>query len=196
MTGMQDDSASPTLGRTRFGDVGEVTKHDIRLTAFGGCEEANVAVGTALAFGDFDNEVAATLTSVQNDLFDAMADLSAPIDEMADDSTPVRITEDHIAWVDRAVEHYSGMLEPIEGYVLPGGTVPATLLFSARTTVRRAERTNLLAMSEHPKSMSPLVSRYLNSASSLLFVLARVHNTELGDTIWKPLASITAPSAE
>lgn len=196
MTGMQDDSASPTLGRTRFGDVGEVTKHDIRLTAFGACEEANVAVGTALAFGDFDNEIAATLTSVQNDLFDAMADLSAPIDEMADDSTPVRITEDHIAWVDRAVEHYSGMLEPIEGYVLPGGTVPATLLFSARTAVRRAERTNFLAMSEHPKSMSPLVSRYLNSVSSLLFVLAREHNTELGDTIWKPLASITAPTTE
>jgi len=196
MTATQDGSATPTLGRTRFGDVGEVTKHDIRLTAFGACEEANGAVGTALAFGDLDNEVAATLTSVQNDLFDAMADLSAPMDEVAADSTPVRITEEHIAWVDRAVEHYTAGLEPIEGYVIPGGTIPATLLFTARTSVRRAERANLAAVAEHPRSMSPLVSRYLNSVSSLLFVLARLHNTELGDTVWQPLASIATSRSE
>lgn len=192
MTSTQDGTSSHDLGRTRFGDVGEVTKHDVRLSAFGTCEEANVTVGTAMAFGDYDTDVAATLTNVQNDLFDLAADLSAPIDETSDPD-PVRISEQHIAWVDAAYEHYSSGLDPVDGYVLPGGTVPATLLFNARTAVRRAERTTLMAMSQHPESMNPLAPGYLNAASSLLFVLARTHNIDLGDSIWKPLASITAP---
>lgn len=183
---------SHDLGRTAFGDVGEVTKHDSRLSAFGACEEASVSVGTAMAFGDFGVEVAATLTSVQNDLFDLGADLSAPLDETSDPD-PVRITEQHIAWVDTAVEHYAADLEPVDGYVLPGGTVPAALLFQARVTVRRAERAVLLAMDDHPSSMNPLAARYLNSLSSLLFMLARTHNVELGDTLWNPLASISVP---
>ncbi|GAA1483318.1 ATP:cob(I)alamin adenosyltransferase [Brachybacterium fresconis] len=179
------------LGRTDLGDVGEVTKHDSRLSAFGACEEANVAVGTALAFGDFGVEVAATLTSVQNDLFDLAADLSVPFDE-TDESDVVRITEQHLTWVDRAYEHYSSQLSPVDGYIVPGGTVPATLLYQARVAVRRAERTTLAAMAEFPGSTNALVPRYLNSASSLFFVLARTHNAELGDTMWNPLGSVTA----
>lgn len=184
--------SSHLLGGTEFGDVGRVTKHDVRLSAFGACEEANVAVGAALTFGDYDVDVVSTLTSVQNDIFDAMADLSAPLDQ-AHDPDPVRITDHHIAWVDRAGEHYSSQLSPVDEYVLPGGTVPAVMLYRARVSVRRAERSTLKAMSEHPESMNPLVPQYLNSVSSLLFVLARVHNDELGDTMWGPLASITPP---
>ena len=190
-----DDTSSHrsahALGRTDFGDVGEVTKHDSRLSAFGACEEANVAVGTALAFGDFEVEIAGTLTSVQNDLFDLAADLSVPFDE-SDEPDVVRITEQHLTWVDRAYEHYSAQLTPIEGYILPGGTVPAALLYQARVAVRRAERATLAAMAEFPESTNVLVPRYLNSASSLIFVLARTHNSELGDTMWNPLGSVTA----
>lgn len=191
----QTHRGSHDLGRTAFGDVGEVTKHDLRMAALGACEEANVAVGTAQAFGDFGVEAAATLTSVQNDLFDLAADLGAPIDQTSDPD-PVRMTEQHIAWVDAAYEHYSADLAPVDGYVLPGGTVGAALLFQARVAVRRAERAILAAMAEYPKSVNPFAPRYLNAASSLLFVLARTHNLEHGDTMWNPLASITAPPEE
>ena len=180
------------LGRTELGDVGEVSKHDIRLGAFGDCEEANVAIGTALSFGGYGVEVAQTLTSLQNDLFDLAADLSAPYDQTSDPH-PVRIAEDHVTWVDRAWQHYKTDLSTVDGYVLPGGTVAASLLYQARVAVRRAERTTLRAIEDHPGSINPLVARYLNSASSLLFVLARFHNAEHGDTLWKPLASITRP---
>lgn len=182
-----------TLGHTEFGDVGPVSKGDIRLGAFGDCEEANAAVGTALSFGSFDVEVTTMLTGIQNDLFDLAADLSAPLDQTSDPD-PVRITEDHIGWLDRAWQHYRTDLTTIDGYVLPGGTVSASLLYQARVAVRRAERTILQAMDEHPGSINPLTARYLNNASSLLFVLARAHNAEHGDTLWKPLASITPPA--
>src|SRR5699024_6974756 len=76
--------SAQALGRTDFGDVGEVSERGSRLSAFGACEEANAAVGTALAFGDYGVEVATTLTSVQNDLFDLAADISTPFDRTDD----------------------------------------------------------------------------------------------------------------
>lgn len=183
------------LGRTEFGDVGEVHKADIRVEAFADCEAANAAIGHALCLGSYSVEEARLLTSLQNDLFDLAADLSAPLDQDLDPA-PVRITEAHVTWVERAYAHYSEGLVPIDGFVLPGGTLAASLLFQARIAVRRAERTILRAMDEHPEQVNPLAPSYLNSVSSLLFVLARSQNAEHGDTVWRPLASVTLPEEE
>lgn len=181
------------LGRTELGDVGEVSKGDIWLEAFAEVEEANTALGHALAMGGYDNEVAQTLTALQNDLFDLAADLMAPMDQELDPE-PVRIEEAHLTWVDRGTEHYKAGVAPVDGFVVPGGTVAASLLYQARIAVRRAERTVIKAIEEHPKGLNPLTARYLNSASSLLFALARAHNKEHGDLMWHPRATITRPA--
>lgn len=180
------------LGRTEFGDIGEVAKHDIRLGAFSDAEEVNAAIGVALSMGSFDVQATNTLISVQNDLFDLAADLSAPVNETLD-PPPVRITQEHIEWVSEAVRHYSADLSTVDGYVLPGGTLAAALLFQARIAARRAERTIYAAMDQHPEEINPLLGSYLNAVSSLLFVLARTSNDEHGDTMWRPLASVTPP---
>jgi cob(I)alamin adenosyltransferase len=183
------------LGRTELGDVGEVHKADIRVEAFADCEAANAAIGHALCLGGYSVEEARLLTSLQNDLFDLAADLSAPLGQDLDPE-PVRITDAHVTWVQRAHEHYRTDLTPVDGFVLPGGTLAASLLFQARIAVRRAERTILRAMDEHPGAINPLSPTYLNSVSSLLFALARSHNAEHGDTVWRPLASVTPPVEE
>lgn len=180
------------LGRTELGDVGQVSKGDIRLEAFAEVEEANTVIGHALSMGGYDNEVSQTLTGLQNDLFDLAADLLAPMDQKLDPE-PVRIEEAHLAWVERATAHYRTHLEPVDGFVVPGGTVAASLLFQARIAVRRAERALIKAMEQHPEVLNGLTARYLNSVSSLLFVLARSHNLEHGDLIWRPRATITPP---
>lgn len=180
------------LGRTELGDVGEVSKGDIRLEAFADVEEANTALGHALAVGGYGNEVAQTLTALQNDLFDLSADLMAPADQDLDPE-PVRIEEAHITWVDRGTAHYKTELTPVDGFVIPGGTMAASLLYQARIAVRRAERTVIKAIEQHPEEINPLTARYLNSASSLLFALARAHNKEHGDLVWHPRATITPP---
>lgn len=179
-------------GKTVLGHFGEVDKHDIRLDAFSDCEEANAAVGLALAFGGVPQLLLRTLANVQNDLFDLSADLSTPMSHQSDPA-PVRIVEGHVEWVERACQHYSSDIPKAEGFVLPGGTMVAGLLFQARIVVRRAERTVWTAMDEHGDEINPLVGRYLNRLSSLLFVLARLANAEHGDTVWHPLASVTAP---
>lgn len=179
-------------GKTVLGHVGEIDKHDVRLAVFADCEEANAAVGSALAFGGISQLALKTLANVQNDLFDAMADVSTPMSHQGD-PPPVRIVQDHVDWVERACRHYSAELPTAEGYVLPGGTMSAGLLFQARTVVRRAERTTWAAVDQHHDLVNPMIATYLNRLSSLLFVLARVSNEEHGDTVWRPLASVTAP---
>lgn len=178
---------------TVLGTVGRVPKDDVRVEAYGACEEANTAIGYALAVGSYGVDVARTLTSLQNDLFDLAADLGTPT-TAADEPETIRITEAHVFWVDRAVEHYGGDLPDLEGRPFPGGTLAAALLSHAWTAVRRAERAVVHAINRHSGEVNPLAADYLNSVSSLLFVLARAHNIEHGDLMWRPLASVIPPN--
>ena len=177
---------------TVLGGLGEVEKDDVRIEAHGTVQEANTAIGYGLAVGGYSVDVARTLTSLQNDLFDLASDLGTPRESHPD---AVRIGADHVAWVERARDHFGAELSDVDGFVLPGGTLYAALLYQARVTVRRAERTVVHAAREHPDQINPLIAKYLNAVSSLLFVLARAHNTEHGDMMWRPLASITPPEA-
>jgi cob(I)alamin adenosyltransferase len=67
------------------------------------------------------------------------------------------------------------------------------LLHVARTVVRRAERSTWEALGVHSETMNPLTAKYLNRLSDLLFILARVANTERaggpGDVLWVPGAN-------
>lgn len=178
------------LGQTTFGDTGDIAKSDVRLAAYGACEEVNSTVGLALAFGTVSVEVMATLASVQDDLYDLAADLGAPTTEQS--GPTVRIVERHIERLERAYEHFAEDLEPVDGFVLPGGTVTSAFLFQSRALARRAERSTWTALESYGDTINPLTARYLNRLSSLLFVLARAANTEHGDTMWRPGASVSA----
>jgi cob(I)alamin adenosyltransferase len=181
------------LDATVFGDVGEIAKDDVRLEAFAAVEAANSAIGHALAVAGYEVEVARTLTSLQNDLYDVASDLGTPQGSHPD---AVRVEEGHLAWVEHARDHFGAELPDVDGLVLPGGTMYAALLYQARVTVRGAERAVVRAAREHPDQINPLIAKYLNAVSSLLFVLARAHNAEHGDVMWRPLASITPPEEQ
>lgn len=198
-----DDSgnAGPALytgrgdaGRTNFGRHGDVAKTDLRVAAYEDCDEANAAVSVAMALGDVDIGVRSTLASVQNDLFDLVSDLAVPLDAAA--PAIARIGDSHLTRLERAVDHYVQEAEDLSGFVLPGGTVAASLLYQARSVVRRAERTVWVAVEAYPTLVSPLCARYLNRLSTLLFVLARGANAEHGDVQWAPGASALAMAQE
>ncbi len=175
-------------GRTVFGEYGELAKHDPRVVAYAECDEANAAVSVAIALGGVSNEVSSTLISVQNDLFDALADLKTPVN--AEKEASARIVEGHIERLERAIDHFAQQARDLSGMVLPGGTLSAAVLYQARGVVRRAERAVWKAVDEHPESQNPLIGKYLNRLSALLFVLARAANAEHGDITWAPEASV------
>ena len=172
-------------GTTALGDGSRVAKGDPRLAAYADVDEANCAIGTALALGQLDPGIAALLTRVQNELFDVGADLCNPV--VSDPKyPPLRVEESYIGDLERACDEYNEGLPTLRSFILPGGTPGAALLHTARTVVRRAERSAWAALEAYPDSVNPATAKYLNRLSDLLFILARRANADRGDVLWKP----------
>lgn len=180
-------------GTTSLGDMSRTGKNDPRLKAYADVDEANCAIGVAIAQSQLDAPMVTLLTQIQNDLFDVGADLCTPvIDSPAVE--PLRITQAYIDFLERTCDEYNESLEPLRSFVLPGGTVAAAHLHVARTVVRRAERSTWGALDMYHGGMNPLTATYLNRLSDLLFILARYANKAQGDVLWAPGAH--APNAE
>jgi|SRR5450631_209667 len=182
-------------GSTALVDGSRVSKADARLAAFGDCDEANSALGVALALGGLRADVQELLLHVQNDLFDVGADLATPVAENPR-TAPLRILESDVERIENAIDHYNAQLAELASFVLPGGSAGAALLHVVRTIVRRAERHTWQAIAEFGSSVEVLPARYLNRLSDLLFVLARYANTttpgsdgSTGDVLWTPAGS-------
>ncbi|MFZ2174094.1 MAG: cob(I)yrinic acid a,c-diamide adenosyltransferase [Rhodococcus sp. (in: high G+C Gram-positive bacteria)] len=171
-------------GTTGLSDFSRVSKNDPRLIAYADCDEANAAIGVALALGDPPKEITAILRQIQNDLFDAGADLSTPVvDEPK--YPPLRITDDYIDRLEAWCDELNEQLEPLNSFILPGGTVLGALLHVARTVTRRAERSAWAAVDAHPEDTGALPAKYLNRLSDLLFIIGRLANPG-GDVLWRP----------
>ncbi|TYB47747.1 cob(I)yrinic acid a,c-diamide adenosyltransferase [Actinomadura chibensis] len=183
-------------GTTALGDASRTRKTDPRLAAYADVEEANAAIGAAIALGALPADVAAVLARVQNDLFDVGADLCAPV--VPDPQyPPLRVEPSYVERLEAACDEHNAALPTLRSFILPGGTPGAALLHVARTVCRRAERSAWAAIEAHGAAaaddpdapaggMNPLTARYLNRLSDLLFILCRVANAEHGDVLWKP----------
>jgi cob(I)alamin adenosyltransferase len=172
-------------GTTALGDMSRAAKTDPRVTAYGEVDEANCAIGAALALGGLDGDVATLLHGVQNDLFDVGADLCTPI--VADPKwSPLRVDPSYVERLEAACDTYNADLPKLDSFVLPGGTPGAALLHVARTVTRRAERATWALLHAEPDSTNPVTAAYLNRLSDLLFILARHANRGVGDVTWAP----------
>ncbi|MEY4323255.1 MAG: hypothetical protein RL410_1036 [Actinomycetota bacterium] len=172
-------------GTTSLGDSSRTGKNDPRLKAYADVDEANCAIGVAIAVSQFDAHMTNLLTQIQNDLFDVGADLCTPVvDSPAVE--PLRITQAYVDFLEKTCDEYNNTLEPLRSFVLPGGTTAAAHLHVARTVVRRAERSTWAALDMYHGGMNVLTATYLNRLSDLLFILARVANKESGDVLWAP----------
>jgi len=172
-------------GTTALGDMSRTRKTDPRLAAYADVDEANSAIGVAIALGALDDDVVTLLTRIQNDLFDVGADLCTPVVE-APEFPPLRVEAGYVDLLEEACDRYNADLEKLRSFILPAGSPGAALLHVARTVVRRAERSTWAALETHGASMNPLTARYLNRLSDLLFILARHANRARGDVLWVP----------
>jgi cob(I)alamin adenosyltransferase len=177
-------------GTTNLGDFSRTSKNDPRLIAYADVDEANSAIGVALALGDLPVEIAGLLTRIQHDLFDVGADLCTPV-VLNPEHEPLRVEEAYVERLEAACDEYNERLTKLRSFILPGGTPGAALLHLARTVVRRAERGAWTAIEMYGETMSPLTAKYLNRLSDLLFILARSANAERGDVLWEPGANRT-----
>jgi len=155
-TAKGDGGTTGVLGGPR------ISKDHLRIQAIGDVDEANAAIGLALAL-QTDAKVIAVLRNAQNTLFTVGAEVgSRPKAKVP------RVTADHVATLETAMEVLD--VGEITEFVMPRGPPAVASLHFARTVVRRAERA-CVALNRKEK-LNPEVLRYLNRLSSFLFQAA------------------------
>jgi cob(I)alamin adenosyltransferase len=172
-------------GTTALVDGSRVAKTDSRLAAYADTDEANCAIGVALTSGQLPDDIRPVLRRIQNELFDVGADLSNPVTEHPP-YPALRVDEHYVTALEQDCDEFNADLPVLRSFVLPGGSPGCALLHTARTVVRRAERSAWAALEAYPGSVNPDTAKYLNRLSDLLFILARKANEAYDDVLWKP----------
>ena len=176
---------------TRTGDGGSaglvdgsrVSKSSLRMIAIGEVDEANAAIGVAIASLS-DDKLSKHLLTIQNDLFDLGADVATPDDIEG----ALRIVASQVDRLERQIDALNADLDPLTSFILPGGSPAVAALHLARAIVRRAERA-AVALNER-EQLNPQLLAYLNRLSDHLFVAARhVAASQNGDILWQPGAT-------
>jgi cob(I)alamin adenosyltransferase len=170
---------------TKTGDKGKtslvygdrVSKSDIRVEAYGTCDEANSFIGLAMSHlnksGEFENKerVFEVFHKVQTDIFHVGAELATP----AGKEVKWTLKEEDVVFLEQIIDQWDEQLPQLMNFILPGGSEAGATLHIARTVVRRAER-----IAVGITDINPHVISYLNRLSDFLFVAARYVNYKLG----------------
>ncbi|QQM26120.1 cob(I)yrinic acid a,c-diamide adenosyltransferase [Elizabethkingia sp. M8] len=167
---------------TKTGDKGEtalyggtrVSKASARVEAYGTIDELNAFIGIAKSHID-DSDCLKQLAEIQYDLFTLGSEAATPIDKVylanGKSRLPVTIKEEDISKLEVWMDKMDESLEPLQFFILPGGSKAATFLHAARTICRRAER-GMVFLNETEEVRLELI-KYLNRLSDYLFVMAR-----------------------
>jgi len=178
-------------GKTSLGDGKRVHKDDLRVAAYGAVNEANAAIGVARLHltGNADD----MLGRVQDDLFDLGADLCVPEDGKKSAHTgnaALRIVATQVERLETEIDYMNESLEPLNSFILPGGTPGAAHLHLVCTVVRRAERLMVRLTRTKGEVVNEYTLQYINRLSDHIFVLARhVNDKDDPDILWRPGAN-------
>jgi len=169
---------------TKTGDAGEtglfdgtrVSKADPRVEAYGDVDELNAWLGVARA-QEIAPDIGDSLVQIQRDLFAMGALLADPRHRIAARVEKATLGDHDIARLERTIDNLEVTLPAIRRFILAGGSPAGAMLHLARTVCRRAERR---VVSLGPDAVDPVVVKYLNRLSDLLFVMARAANSRAG----------------
>jgi cob(I)alamin adenosyltransferase len=158
------------------------------MTAIGDVDEANSAIGVAIAALAEDHAaLAGHLRMIQNEMFDLGADIATPFGGEFEPHA-LRIVARQVERIEEEIDAMNADLSPLTSFILPGGSNAVALLHLARAIVRRAERA-VVALAE-VEEINVQASAYINRLSDHLFVAARAHAAgEGGDVLWAPGAT-------
>ena len=180
---------------TKTGDQGQtglfggarVSKAHARVEAYGDIDELNASLGMARSV-EMMPRIDEVLVPVQRDLFSLGALLATPHPEKVKQQLEkARIDDARIAELERAIDEGEAELEPLEAFILPGGTPKASALHVARTVCRRAEREITALAGQPSEHVSGAALKYINRLSDLLFVAGRyVNHRGKSDVLWVP----------
>ena len=174
---------------TKTGDTGDtslfggtrVRKSVPRVAAYGDVDELNAQLGLARVSAT-DSEIAAELLQLQRDLFALGAQLADPNHKIASQVSKAVLRDADVVRLEQLIDKLEGELPPLRHFILAGGDACGAALHVARAVCRRAER-GIVALEP---TVDPVLLKYINRLSDLLFVLARTANQRAGaaETPW------------
>lgn len=163
-------------GLSSLGDGTRRKKADVRFEAIGNIEEVNAYLG--LLNTDLPPNLQRLVKTIQGNLFDLGADLAVP---RGKDS---RINSSQVEFLETQIALFNENLQPIDAFVLPGGSKASAMMHVVRAITRRAER-SLVLLNEYAL-VNAYSIQYLNRLSDLLFVWCRhLNNNGKDDVLWK-----------
>jgi cob(I)alamin adenosyltransferase len=186
-TGTGDKGETGLIGGKR------IPKGDSRIIAYGSVDELNSHIGLVLSIlrlkdKNLFEDIINFLIGVQNDLFVIGSDLADPKypseNEIQDQRKTPRVEKNMISRLEGTIDRFEMQLDPINFFILPGGSIESSLLQISRSVTRRTETAiAILSKNEH---INPHIIVYLNRLSDLLFVCGRLVNKRLGvkDIAW------------
>ena len=169
-TGAGDAGYTSLLGEQR------VPKYDPRPDTFGTVDEATSALGLARA-STTDPRVRDIILHMQRDLYVLMAELATPEKNL--EAVGMRITPEHVAWLEQTEDQLKAEVEIPNKFVIPGDSLDGAALDLARTIIRRAERMTARLLHEGVTHNKETI-RYLNRLSDVVFILARYIEAKQG----------------
>jgi len=166
---------------TRTGDDGttgllygqRVPKNHPQIEAVGVLDELNAALGFAKATRPTGTSGTA-IERIQRELVGLMGELSCAPSDAARyaASSFAKIGEAELANLDAAIAVIEARQPKFDGWATPGANVHAAALDLARTAARRAER-QLVGLGSPTSTVRPVLLRYVNRISDLLWLMAR-----------------------
>ena len=171
-------------GETGLGDGSRINKDDSRVHAMGSVDELNSWIGLLVEQLISANEpgltpVAGFLRGCQHRIFDLGGEISIPGYQI--------ITQAHVEKIETELDALNQHLQPLENFILPGGSALIAQAHLARSICRRAERDLVTLQNEPEQSTNPEGLQFLNRLSDYLFVLARyiAREQNVEEVLWQ-----------
>lgn len=170
-------------GQTHLPALGRTAKCHPRLEACGALDELLCAIGEVAARIEASSLEAAPrrallrhLRRIQGELLQ----LGGLVSGATDHTRRSRATAPAmVRQLENEIEEMEACLPACQGFVLPGGNLPASAAHIARAICRRAERDCVAALGDD--ASAPTVLPYLNRLGAWLFALARWLTEQLGN---------------
>ena len=194
------------IGRvyTKTGDKGEtglvggirIAKDHPRMEAIGTVDELNSLVGLVRTFNnqkpasDRRDKLDGILQTIQQWLFDLGHELACDPKNPPKKGQIAEMTAEKVQWLEEVMDAMNEELEPLDSFVLPGGTPVNAFLHQCRTVCRRAERV-MVALSRDD-AVGPQAIAFINRLSDTFFVFIRWVSCTLGEdeVLWDPGSSV------
>ena len=172
---------------TKRGDKGETDllggssarKDSLKVEAYGCIDETSSFIGLARYYTK-NKVIKERLKEIQNKLLVLGGFLAS--DDRGKEIMKDQIKEEDIKLLEGYIDEYNQKLSPLTHFILPGDDEVAAHFHVARTVVRRAER-RIVSLATQ-ENLNPLIQKYVNRLSDLMFVLAR-YSEEVENKKWK-----------